>query len=111
MNETIRNKVSSLNQLQTMCLRVGRLLLHNILGFLRSSFFINLSIIQLSCDRHPHCIKCIAAANQYKKFNPYHSCKKVDSRGRSLTQIQMKLMRVYNQPHHNILGFRCSLLT
>ena len=35
MNETIRNKVSSLNQLQTMCLRVGRLLLRNILGFRR----------------------------------------------------------------------------
>ena len=35
MNETIRNKVSSLNQPQTMCLRVGRLLLHNILGFRR----------------------------------------------------------------------------
>ena len=35
MNETIRNKVSSLNQLQTMCLRVGRLLLRNTLGFRR----------------------------------------------------------------------------
>ena len=35
MNETIRNKVSSLNQLQMMCLRVGRLLLRNILGFRR----------------------------------------------------------------------------
>ena len=35
MNETIRNKVSSLNQPQTMCLRVGRLLLRNILGFRR----------------------------------------------------------------------------
>ena len=32
MNETIRNKVSSLNQPQTMCLRDGPLLPHNILG-------------------------------------------------------------------------------
>ena len=90
MNETIRNKVSSLNQLQTMCLRVGRLLPHNILESHRirqihTSFFINLSIIQLSCDCHPHCIKCIAAADQYKEFNSCHSrsYKKVDSKGHS----------------------------
>ena len=35
MNETIRNKVSSLNQPQTMCSRNGPLLLRNILGFRR----------------------------------------------------------------------------
>ena len=35
MNETIRNKVSSSGRPQTMCLRVGRLLLRNILGFRR----------------------------------------------------------------------------
>ena len=111
MNETIRNKVSSLNQPQTMCLRVGRLLLHNILGFRRSSFLINLSIVQLGCDCHPHCIKRIAAADQYKEFNSCHSYKKVDSKDRSLTQIQRKLTHEYRQLLHNNLGFHCSLLT
>ena len=78
MNETIRNKVSSLNQLQTMCLRVGRLLPHNILESHRirqihTSLFINLSIIQLSCDCHPDGIEGIGTPYYYKKFNHWHN--------------------------------------
>ena len=113
MNETIRNKVSSLNQPQTMCLRDGPLLPHNILGSHRirqihTSFFINLSIIQFGSDCHPHCIKCIAAANQYKEFNSCHSrsCKKVDSRGHSLSRPQTMCLRVCRFLLHNTLGFR-----
>ena len=111
MNETIRNKVSSSSRPQTMCLRVGRLLLRNILGFRRirqihTSFFINLSIIQFGSDCHAYCIKCIAAANQYKKFNPCHSYKKVDNKGHSLSRPQTMCLRVCRFLLHNTLGFR-----
>ena len=32
-----------------------------------------LSIIQMSCNCHAHCIKRIAAADDYKKFNHWHN--------------------------------------
>ena len=69
-------------------------------------FFHGCSIIQFGCDCHPHCIKCIAAANQYKEFNSCHSCKKVDSRGHSLSRPQKRCLRVGRLLLRNTLGFR-----
>ena len=71
-------------------------------------FFHGCSIIQFGCDCHPHCIKCIATADEYKKFNSCHNrnCKKVDSKGHSLDQLQMMCLRVGRLLLRNILGFR-----
>ena len=68
------------------------------------------SIIQMSWNCHAYGIDRIAAANEYKKFNPCHNCKKVDSKGRSLFRIGTKLMHVRRFRPHSTWGFHHSPL-